>query len=205
MRNMFRDVPSITDRLREAIKPTPIKRRIQMATYKLRTQTTRLEKSINQMESRDRALHDKCVKALEARDTQSATLFANECVQIRKLIKTSLSSEISLEQALLRLETIEQFGDMVHSMGSVRGILTNVRGELEGKLPEISTGIHDIEDSLENLTTEIGEAVDADGNYVLPSDDSAKILKEADLMAEQKMKEKFPEIPQIPIDAHRVR
>jgi division protein CdvB (Snf7/Vps24/ESCRT-III family) len=40
---------------------------------------------------------------------------------------------------------------------------------------------------------------------VLPSDDSARILKEADLMAEQKMKEKFPEIPQIPIDAHRVR
>jgi division protein CdvB (Snf7/Vps24/ESCRT-III family) len=110
-----------------------------------------------------------------------------------------------LEQVLLRLETVEQFGDMVHSMGSVRGILTTVRIELEGKLPEISTGLHDIEDSLENLTTEIGEVVDSDGTYVLPSDDSAKILKEADLMAEQKMKEKFPEIPQIQVDAHRVR
>lgn len=202
---MFRENSSITDKIREAIKPTPIKRRIQIASYKLRTQTNRLEKSINQMESRDRGLHDKCVKALEARDTQTATLYANECVQIRKLIKTSLSSQISLEQALLRLETIEQFGDMVHSMGSVRGILTNVRGELEGKLPEISTGINDIEDSLENLTSEIGEAVDSDGNYVLPNDESASILKEADLMAEQKMKEKFPEIPQIPVDAHRVR
>src|SRR5256712_12974845 len=132
---MFRENPSITDRLREAIKPTPIKRRIQMATYKLRTQTTRLEKSIGQMESRDRTLHDKCVKALEARDTQSATLFANECVQIRKLIKTSLSSESSLEQALLRLETIERFGDMVQRMGSVRASPTTGRGGTEGKLP----------------------------------------------------------------------
>lgn len=202
---MFRENPSLTDKIREAIKPTPIKRRIQIASYKLRSQTNKLDKSISQMESRDRALHDKCVKALEARDTQTATLFANECVQIRKLIKTSLSSQISLEQALLRLETIEQFGDMVHSMGSVRGILTTVRGELEGKLPEISTGINDIEDSLENLTSEIGEAVDADGTYVLPNDESASILKEADLMAEQKMKEKFPEIPQIAVDAHRVR
>ena len=202
---MFRENASLTDKIREAIKPTPVKRRIQMATFKLRNQTTRLDKTINQMESRDRTLHEKCVKALEARDTQTATLFANECVQIRKLIKTSLSSKICLEQALLRLETIEQFGDMVHSMGSVRGILTTVRGELEGKLPEISTGINDIEDSLENLTMEIGEVVDADGTYVLPSDESASILKEADLMAEQKMKEKFPEIPQIPVDAHRVR
>ena len=202
---MFRDNASLTDKIREAIKPTPIKRRIQIATYKLRTQTNRLEKTIGQMESRDRVLHDKCVKALESRDTQTATLFANECVQIRKLIKTSLSSQISLEQALLRLETVEQFGNMVHSMGSVRGILTSVKGELEGKLPEISTGINDIEDSLENLTSEIGDAVDADGTYVLPSDESASILKEADLMAEQKMKERFPEIPPIPVDAHRLR
>src|SRR2546425_11586764 len=134
---MFRDNPSITDRLREAIKPTPVKRRSQMAAYKLRTQNSRLEKTIGQMESRDKILHHKCVKALEVRDTQSATLFANECVQIRKLIKTSLSSQISLEQVLLRLETFEQFGDMVHSMGSVRGILTTVRNELEGKIPEI--------------------------------------------------------------------
>jgi len=202
---MFRNNQSFADKIREAIKPTPIKQRIRLATYKLRTQTTRLDKSISQMESRDRTLHDKVVKSLEARDTQSATLYANECVQIRKLIKTSLSSQISLEQALLRLETIEQFGDMVHSMGSIKGILTMVKGELEGKLPEISTGINDVEDSLENLTMEIGESVDADGNYVLPSDESAKILKEADLMAEQKMKEKFPEIPPIPADAHRIR
>ncbi len=202
---MFRNNQSFADKIREAIKPTPIKQRIRMATYKLRTQTTRLDKSIVQMESRDRTLHDKVVRSLEARDTQSATLYANECVQIRKLIKTSLSSQISLEQALLRLETIEQFGDMVHSMGSIKGILTMVKGELEGKLPEISTGINDVEDSLENLTMEIGESVDADGNYVLPSDESAKILKEADLMAEQKMKEKFPEIPPIPADAHRIR
>src|SRR5437899_12041129 len=182
-----------------------MKQRIQFASHKLRLQTTKLERSITQMESRDQTLRDKCTKALEARDTQTATVFANECVQIRKLIKTSLRSQICLEQALLRLETVEQFGDMVHSMGSVRGLLTTVKNELEGKLPEISTGIHDIEDSLENLTTEIGEVVDADGAYVLPSDDSARILKEADLMAEQKMREKFPEIPQIPIDAHRVR
>ena len=202
---MFRENSSLADKIRQAIKPTPIKRRIQIAIYKLRAQTNRLEKSISQMESRDHTLHEKCVKALEARDTQSATLYANECVQIRKLIKTSLSSQISLEQALLRLETVEQFGDMVHSMGSVRGILASVRGELEGKLPEISTGINDVEDSLENMTMEIGEAVDADGAYVLPTDESAEILKEADLMAEQKMKEKFPEIPQIPVNAHRVR
>jgi len=100
---------------------------------------------------------------------------------------------------------VEQFGDMIHSMSSVKGLLGTVRGELEGKLPEISTGISDVEDSLEGLTMEIGEAVDSDGLTIPVNDESAHILKEADLLAEQKMREKFPEIPQIVNPAHRVR
>src|SRR5207245_3577623 len=127
-----------TDRIREAIKPTPMKQRIQFASHKLRLQTTKLERSITQMESRDQTLRDKCTKALEARDTQTATVFANECVQIRKLIKTSLRSQICLEQALLRLETVEQFGDLVNSMGSVCGLVGHVMGDTVGKLRDMS-------------------------------------------------------------------
>ena len=202
---MFRDSPTLADRIREAIKPTPMKRRIQMATHRLRLQTSRLDQTISQMEARDRTLYDRCVKALQSRDTQSATLFANECVEIRKLVRTSITSQISLEQALLRLETVEQFGDMVHSMGAVKGIIGAVRGELEGKLPQISTSLGDVEDSLASLTMEVGEAVDSGGTFIPASDESARVLKEADLMAEQKMKENFPEIPQIYNDPTRLR
>jgi len=202
---MFRDSPTLADRIREAIKPTPMKRRIQMATHRLRLQTSRLDQTISQMEARDRTLYDRCVKALQSRDTQSATLFANECVEVRKLVRTSITSQISLEQALLRLETVEQFGDMIHSMGAVKGIIGAVRGELEGKLPQISTSLGDVEDSLASLTMEVGEAVDSGGTFIPASDESARVLKEADLMAEQKMKEKFPEIPQIYNDPARLR
>jgi len=202
---MFSDKPTLTSRLREAIKPTPMKRRIQIASHRIRVQNERLERTISQMEARDKTLYERCVKSLAARDTESATIFANECVQIRKLVKTSLSSQICLEQVLLRLETIEEFGDMVHSMGAVKGILGVVRGELEGKLPQISTGIGDVEDSLANITMEIGEAVDAETPTIPTNDDSARILKEADLTAEQKMKEKFPEIPPIVSDPARLR
>jgi len=51
---------------------------------------------------------------------------------------------------------------------------------------------------------EVGEAVDIEGASVVANDESARILKEADLMAEQKMKEKFPEIPQVARDAGRI-
>ncbi len=187
------------------VKPTPIKQRIDHATFRLRTQSNKLQRSIDQMESRESTIHEKCVKALEARDTQTATVFANECVEVRKLLKTSVKSQICLEQAVLRLETIEQFGDMAHGMSMVKGILGSIRGELEGKLPEISTGIGDVEDSLERLTGEIGQTIDADGVSIPSSDESARILREADLVAEQKMKEKFPEIPNTATGANKLR
>ncbi len=202
---MFKENHSLADKFREAIKPTPMKRRIQLASNRLRLQMGRLEKTVSQMEARDKTLYERCVKSLAARDVQAATQFANECVEIRKLVKASLSSEICLEQVLLRLETIEQFGDMVKSMDQVKGIIGVVRNDLEGKLPEISTNLADIEDSLGGLTMEIGEAVDSEGPFIPGSDESARVLKEADAMAEQKMKEKFPEIPAIISDPARVR
>ena len=202
---MFRQNQSVTERIREAIKPTPVKERIEMATTKLRTQTNRLERTIHQMETRDNTIHGKCVQALEARDTQTATMYANECVEIRKMIKTSLKSQMCLEQAVLRLQTIEEFGEMASGMSLVRSVLGNIKAELQGKLPDISTGIGDVENSLENLTSDIGQAIDADGAYVLANNESARILKEADLVAEQKMSQKFPEIPSSLAGSTRLR
>ena len=80
-------------------------------------------------------------------------------------------------------------------MSMVKSVLGNIKAELQGKLPDIATGIGDVENSLEILTSDIGQAIDADGVYVLANDESARILKEADLVAEQKMSQKFPEIP----------
>ncbi len=202
---MFRQNQSVTARIREAIKPTPVKQRIEMATTKLRTQTNRLERTIHQMETRDNTIHGKCVQALEARDTQTATMYANECVEIRKMIKTSLKSQMCLEQAVLRLQTIEEFGDVASGMSMVKSVLGNIKAELQGKLPDIATGIGDVENSLEILTSDIGQAIDADGVYVLANDESARILKEADLVAEQKMSQKFPEIPSSLAGSTRLR
>lgn len=202
---MFRQNQSLTDKIREAVRPTPVRQRLESATVKLRTQSERLQKSISQMESRDNTIHNKCVQALEARDTQTATMYANECVEIRKMIKTSLKSQMCLEQAVLRLQTIHEFGDMASGMSMVKSVLGNIKTELQGKLPDISTGIGDVENSLENLTSDIGQAVDADGLYVLANDESARILKEADLVAEQKMSQKFPEIPSTLTGSTRIR
>ena len=192
---MFRQNESVTDKIREAFKPTPVRQRIQSATIKLRTQSDKLQRTINQMESRDSSIHAKCVAALGARDASTATVYANECVEIRKMIKTSMKSQMCLEQATMRLDTIQEFGDLAHGMSLVKTVLGTIKNELQGKLPEISTGIADVEDSLQNITMDIGQAIDVDGMSAIANDESARILKEADLVAEQKMTEKFPEIP----------
>src|SRR2546428_13674062 len=140
-----------------------MKRRIEFTIQKLRLQSSRLDKTLNQLETRDHTLLEKCVKALETRDTSTATLYANECVQLRTLAGTALSSQICLEQALLRLEPIEHFGDMVQGMSQVKGIIGLVRTELEGRRRGLSTGLGDVEDCRAGLALEGGEAVHIEG------------------------------------------
>ncbi|HZD13513.1 MAG TPA: hypothetical protein VE177_08365, partial [Candidatus Binatus sp.] len=72
---MFKTNVSLTSRLKEALKPTPMKRRIDHTVQRLRLQSGRLDKTLNQLENRDQSLHEKCVRALETRDTATATLY----------------------------------------------------------------------------------------------------------------------------------
>jgi len=51
-------------------------------------------------------------------------MYANEIAEIRKIAKVTLRSELALEQVVLRLETIQEFGDVAAMMGPVAGVVT---------------------------------------------------------------------------------
>ncbi len=52
-----------------------------------RTQLGRLEKFKSRLQLRDKELFEKCVSAQMARDSTSASMYANQCAEIRRLIR----------------------------------------------------------------------------------------------------------------------
>jgi len=137
----------------------------------------------------------KCTNAVLAKDSARASIYANECAEIRKMCQTILRSQFAIEQVVLRLETVEEFGDIVVEMSPVAGVIGSIRGHLTGIVPEVSYRLGEIGDSLNDLVMESGGASSMSWNVISSGEDAQKILTDANTIAEQKMKEKFPTLP----------
>ena len=192
---MFRERQSITQKMKEVISPTPLKYKISKALSTMRVQQRKIEGTSRHLEQRDRLLREKCVSALQAKDNAMASMYANECAEIRKIVKITLHSELALEQVSLRLETVKEFGDMAYTMSSVSGVVGLLKDNLRNVIPEVSLKLSEIHDSLEDMVVEVGEATEQTVDTEASSSEAQKILTEANIIAEHKMKERFPELP----------
>ncbi len=200
---MFKERTPWSKRLKEAVHPTPMKQRISGCLFKLKVQQRKLERSSYHMQQRDQALYGKCVLAVQGKNTELASIYANECAEIRKMAKVVLHSELALEQVTLRLEAVNEFGALAYAMLPVASVVKALKSQLEGVMPEVSQELSAVNETLEELNDQVGETTETTFDLSSSSGESQKILQEANLVAEQKMKERFPELP--PIPTHEAR
>jgi division protein CdvB (Snf7/Vps24/ESCRT-III family) len=155
---MFKERTPWSKRLREAVHPTPFKQRINECLFKLKVQERKLERTSYHMQQRDQALYGKCVLAVQGKNTELASMYANECAELRKMAKVVLHSELALEQVTLRLETVNEFGDLAYTMMPVAHVVKALKTQLQGVMPEVSLELSEVNETLEGLAVEVGEA-----------------------------------------------
>jgi len=80
-------------------------------------------------------MFQRTVGAELSKDSSHARLYANECAEIRKMAHIVLSSRTCLERVILRLQTIEEFGDIMTQIAPVIGIVRETRGRIAGVIP----------------------------------------------------------------------
>lgn len=201
---MFKERTPWSKRLKEAVHPTPMKQRISQCLFKLKIQQRKLERTSYHMQERDQALYGKCVLAVQGKNTELASIYANECAELRKIAKVVLHSELALEQVTLRLEAVSEFGQIAYTMLPVAGVVKALKSQLEGVMPEVSLELSEVNETLEELSIQVGESTETTFDLSSSSGESQKILQEANIVAEQKMKERFPELPPIPTSEARI-
>jgi division protein CdvB (Snf7/Vps24/ESCRT-III family) len=184
-----------TSRIKSAIFPdSPLKHKIDLARTKLKMQVDKLDQVSARMMERDKSLFNKVVDAFIKHEMDRATLYANELAELRKMSKIILFSKLSLEKVLLRLETIRDVGDLVVAMAPVMGVVRAVKSSLAGILPDAERELGELADVLGGLVSDIGELTGYSPTLEA-SEEAQKILEEAMTVAEQRMREKLPEIP----------
>ncbi len=165
--------------LEEKVHPIPLKERVDQALYRLATQKEKLEHMSSRLQQRDKEMFQRCIGAQLSKDNAHAALYANECAEIRKMAHITLSSELALERVVLRLQTIEEFGDIMAQIAPVIGV----------------TELGEVNNMLSDMELETGEIPDQAADVQTSSDEAKKVLEESSAIASQQMKERFPELP----------
>ncbi|BBG23824.1 cell division protein CdvB1/B2 [Sulfuracidifex tepidarius] len=188
--------PSVAEKIKGAFKPKePLRYRLVMANYRLKTMISRLEVHVSRMQERDRVLFEKVVDAQMSKDNMRAAMYANEIAEIRKISKQLLTTQIALEQVQLRLETVTELGDVFTNLVPVIGVVNELRNSMRGVMPEISMELSELEEGLQEAVFEAGDFTGGGVDFTTASPEARKILNEAAVVAEQRMKENFPELP----------
>jgi hypothetical protein len=77
------------------------------------------------------------------------------------------------------------------------GIVKETRGRLEGVIPEVAGELGNINALLNDTLVETGAVAPTALEIETSSEEARRILDEASTLAEQRMKERFPELPQV--------
>ena len=191
-----RNEQPFTDRIKEAVKPPgPLKPRLDMAVRRIEMQVQKLDQASDRFSQRDKSIFARIVDAYTKHDMSRANVFANELAEIRKMEKMIMHARLALEQITLRLRTVSELGDVVSTLGPAIGVLRTVKAGMVNIFPEAERELGQIGDMLSGIIMEAGQSTGTSINFEATNDDAQKILSEAAAVAEQKVKEKFPELP----------
>ena len=130
-------------------------------------------------------------------DPGHAKIYANECAEIRKIAQVVLGSQLALERVILRLETVGEFTDVMVELAPLMYIVKETKAKIVGIVPQVAGELDEVNNMLGDLTFEAGE-VDPTSTSIEANDDEArKVLEETGLIAEQKVREHFPDLSAI--------
>lgn len=156
---------------------------------------SRLELAYNKLAKRDRELFNECVSYLGRGLKSKAIIYANEIAEVRKLMAIVQGMQLTLEKAILRLET---FKTVTPTLEEIRGVFSEVRGALEDAakiMPSLTPELNGLMQSINELVTATEISLAPPEPIVVKDESTEAILKEAADFLREEIERKIPEPP----------
>jgi division protein CdvB (Snf7/Vps24/ESCRT-III family) len=188
--------PSVASKILSIAKPQEsLKEQIGLVTQRLDAQTRSLDAAVKRFELRDAEIFGRVVKAMEARDQARANILATELGEIRKVEKMLNHASLALQSVSMRLNTVSEMGDVVAALSPARTVLSSVRGEMCNIFPEASAELGNIGNLLSDICVSTSnESTAMPMDVKAANEEALKILEEAEVAAECRLKDRLPEV-----------
>jgi len=172
-----------------------LKSQIEQANRQIKVLISQLDNAVSRIKQRDATIFRGVVTSLAKHDTQHAAVYANELTEVRKMGKMVTQAELALEQISLRLGTITDLGEIATTLAPALSVIRNMKDGLRIAIPEADREIGEISGLLSSVLIDAGTTGGLSLNFDAANEDAQRVMEEAAAVAEERMKDSFPEIP----------
>lgn len=176
----------------------PLKPRLDAVQKKIQVQISRLEELHGLLKSKDEELFRKLVASIKENNAQYSTVLSSELARARQVSRVVFLSRVAFEKLVAKLSSASDFGDLVIVLSPAMAMVKNLRSSLTPHVPEMEGELGVISELLSGILVDAGQVGGYTINFETANEEAVRLIDEASTTVEQKMKEEFPGIPDLP-------
>jgi division protein CdvB (Snf7/Vps24/ESCRT-III family) len=177
----------------------PLKPRLDAVQKKIQMQIGRLKELHNMLMLKDNEIFHKLMTSIKENDTQHSTVLSSELARARQVSRVVLLSYVALEKIIAKLSAASGFGDLVIILSPSMAVVKNLRSSLTPYVPEMEEELGIVSELLSGILVDAGQVGGYTINFEAANEEAVRLIGEASLAVDQKIREEFPGIPELPI------
>ncbi|HJS68872.1 MAG TPA: hypothetical protein VJ730_05570 [Nitrososphaera sp.] len=177
----------------------PLKPRLDAVQQKIQVQISRLEELHGALKSKDEEVFRKLVSSIKENNAQYSTVLSSDLARARQVSRVVFLSKVALEKIVAKLSSASDFGDLVIVLSPAMAVVKNLRSSLTPHVPEMEGELGVISEQLSGILVDAGQVGGFTINFETANEEAARLIDEASTAVEQKMKEEFPGVPDLPV------
>jgi division protein CdvB (Snf7/Vps24/ESCRT-III family) len=175
----------------------PLKPRIDVVLKQIHLQTSKIDTILNDLKSKDHEMFRKTISSTDVDNAQYSAVLLSDLAQIRKVRKMLSISKILFEELENNLSTVSDFVDLATILSPALAVVKNLRSSLIRCMPETEDEIGLVSELLAGILVDAGLVGSYTINFKTANEEAVRMINEASLIAEQKIKEQLPDLPSI--------
>jgi division protein CdvB (Snf7/Vps24/ESCRT-III family) len=172
----------------------PLKPRVNAVMDQINSQVSKFDIILNEIKTKDYEIFRSMLSSVKDNNTLRSRISLSNLVQITKLIKIVSLSKVVFENLNVKLSTVSSIIDLVSTLSPGIALVKNVRSSLISYMPESKYEIGSISDLIGGILVDAGQIGSYIINFEIANEKASYLIKEATLIAEQKIKEEFPDL-----------
>jgi hypothetical protein len=177
----------------------PLKPRLDAVQKKIGVQIGRLEELYNVLRLKDNEIFRKLIVSMKDNNVQHSVALSSELARARQVSRVVLLSCVALDKLIAKLSSASGFGDLVIILSPAMAVVKNLRSSLTPYVPEMEEELGIISELLSGILVDAGQVGGYTINFEASNEEAVRLIGEVSLAVDQKMKEEFPGIPELPV------